>query len=175
MPLAGFGPLPDQNRRWPDPRRRGRHALASLFVVTATTLWEAALAASNMRWYAGLVKPTFAPSPWVAAAVSAALAALLALAFFRVLCRPDYLPDRPGAIRLFLVALGLDAAWAWLFFAGRHPSLALAVAAALAITAAAATWRFVVVDLRAGLMLLPWTFATAFVFLLDLSIALRNG
>ena len=140
-----------------------------------TTAWEAALAASNMRWYAGLLKPTFAPSPGMALAATLVLAATLASAFFRVLCRPDYLPDRPGALRVFLLGLGLDVAWSWLFFAGRHPSVALAVAAALASTAILSAWRFAVIDRRAGLLLLPWVLATGFAFLLDLSIALRNG
>ena len=99
----------------------------------------------------------------------------MSVAFFRVLCRPDYLPDRPRATRLFLAALLLDAVWSWLFFAGRHPTLALAVAAALAAVAGLTAWRFTVVDRRAGLLLIPWSLSATFVFLLDLSIALRNG
>ena len=141
----------------------------------AATAWEAGLAASNMRWYAGLLKPNFAPAPWLAALASLALAAILVLAFARVLSSPDYLPDRPGAIRLFLVTLCLDALWAWLFFAGRHPSAALAASAALALAAILAAWRCAQVDRRAGLLLVPWVLATIFALLVDLSIALRNG
>ena len=128
-----------------------------------------------MRWYSGLLKPTFAPSPWLAALASLALAAVLVLAFVRVLSGPDYLPDRPGAIRLFLVTLGLDALWAWLFFAGRHPSAALAASAALALGSVLTAWRCAQVDRRAGLLLVPWVLAAIFALLLDLSIALRNG
>ena len=128
-----------------------------------------------MRWYSGLLKPTFAPSPWLAALASLALAAVLVVAFVRVLSGPDYLPDRPGAIRLFLVTLGLDALWAWLFFAGRHPSAALAASAALALGSVLTAWRCAQVDRRAGLLLVPWVLAAIFALLLDLSIALRNG
>ena len=128
-----------------------------------------------MRWYAGLLKPTFSPAPWLAGITSLGLAAVLALAFFRVLCRPDYRPDRPAAIRAFVLGLALDVLWSWLFFAGRHPTVALAAAAILAATSAVAAWRFAIVDRRAGLMLAPWVMATGFAFLLDLSIALRNG
>ena len=106
---------------------------------------------------------------------SLVIAVALAWAFFRVLSRPDYMPDRPSAIRLFLLALGLDVAWCWLFFAGRHPTVALAAAAALAGLVPVTGWRFAAVDRRAGLLLIPWALAAAFAFLLDLSIALRNG
>lgn len=149
--------------------------MTAVVCVGAVTAWEAAVAASNMRWYGGLLKPSFAPPPWLAALTSLILAGTLAWALFRVLCRPDYLPDRPAAIRWFAVALGLDALWSWLFFAGRHPSVALAAAAALAVAALSTAWRFSIVDRRSGLILIPWTLAAAFVFLLDLSIALRNG
>ena len=90
--------------------------------VGAVTVWEAAMAASNIRWYGGLLKPIFAPSPWLAASASLGLAFTLAWALFGVLCRADYLADRAAAIRLFAVALGLDVLWSWLFFAGRHPA-----------------------------------------------------
>lgn len=116
-----------------------------------------------------------APPPWLAGLGSLALAATIGTALFRVLGRPDYLPDRPGAIRLFIVTLGLDAAWSWLFFAGRHPSAGLVAAAALTVGAAATAWRAAVVDRRAGLLLVPWVLAAGFAFLLDLSIAQRNG
>ena len=143
-------------------------------VVGAATAWGAVLAAANLHWYAGLLKPALAPPPWLAAVASFALAGLIGAAFYRVLGRPDYLPDRPGAIRLFLACLGLDAAWSWLFFAGRHPTVALAVAAVLTMGAAATAWRFAAVDRRAGLLLVPWVLAAGFAFLLDLSIAQRN-
>ena len=129
----------------------------------------------NLRWYGGLTKPALSPPAPLALAVSALLTVTTAWGFARVLSRPDYLPDRPVAIRLILVALAVDALWAWLFFAGRHPSVALGAAGALAVTAALATRRSFVVDARAGLLLLPWLAATVFVFLLDLSITLRNG
>jgi translocator protein len=147
----------------------------SIVAVGAATLWEAALAVSNRHWYAGLLKPTFAPAPWLAGVASLMLAAILVLALFRVLGTPDYLPDRPLALRLFGLGLASDAVWSWLFFGGRHPSVALAAAAALAVAVALAAWRFASVDRRAGLMLLPWLLAAGFAFLLDLSIALRNG
>lgn len=133
------------------------------------------IAAANLRWYAGLLKPTFSPAPWLAALASVALGTSMAVAFYRVLRRPDYLPDRPAAIRAFLAGLCLDVLWSWLFFAGRHPSMALAVAGALASMVVVSAWRFAVVDRRAGMLLAPWVSASVFAFLLDLSIALRNG
>lgn len=144
-------------------------------MVGTVAVWKSAVAVTNMHWYAGLLKPTFAPPPWIASIGALGLAASLALAVFRVLGTPDYLPDRPAALRLFGLGLVLDAAWSWLFFGGHHPSVALGTAAALAICVALTAWRFAIVDRRAGLMLLPWVLAAFFTFLLDLSIALRNG
>ena len=151
------------------------HAAAALVVVTATAAGQAGIALINLRWYAGLLKPTFSPAPWMAGAASVALAAALTAAFYRVLRRPDYLPDRPTALRVFAAGLALDGLWSWLFFAGRHPTVALAAAGALTVMAASAAWHFATVDRRAGLLLIPWVSATAFAFLLDLSIAIRNG
>ena len=160
---------------WPSRRTRFGHAVSAVAPVAAAVAFQDGVAAANLRWYAGLVKPDFSPPPWSAAAPSLLLGAALALGFFRVLCRPDYLPDRPAAIRIFLIGLALDAGWSWLFFAGRHPTLALAVAGALAVVATSAAWHFAVVDRRAGILLIPWTVASAFAFLLVLSITLRNG
>ncbi len=143
--------------------------------MSAVLLVQDLIAAGNLHWYAGLLKPSFSPTPWVAAIGSVALAACLAVGFFRILCCPDYLPDRPAAIRAFLVGLALDMLWSWLFFAGRHPTVALAAAGALAVVATSAAWRFAIVDRRAGVLLTPWVFGTGFTFLVDLSIALRNG
>lgn len=147
----------------------------ALAAVGGVAAFAAAVAAANARWYAGLLKPTFAPGPWLAAAAGLVIAAATARALFRVLRRPDYLPDRPGALRLVAAALGLALLWSWLFFAGRHPSVALAVAGLLGFAAGWAALRCAVVDRRAGLLLLPFALSSLFVFLLDLSIALRNG
>ena len=54
-----------------------------------------------------------------------------------------------------------------------HPGRA--AAGALAVMAVSAAWHAANVDRRAGLLLVPWVAASGFAFLLDLSIALRNG
>ncbi len=143
--------------------------------VGVGTALQAVIATSNLRWYGGLLKPTFSPDPWLAALAALAIAATVSAGFFRVLCRPDYLPDRPAAIWVIGLGLALDVVWTWLFFAGRHPTVALAAAGALAVMVASAAWHAFGVDRRAGLLLLPWVAAAGVAFLLDLSIALRNG
>lgn len=157
------------------PSGRTVHALAAIAVVAAAVAAQDGIAYANLRWYAGLLKPSFSPTPWLAAAASLALGAAVTGALYRVLRSPDYHPDRPAALRVFAGGLAFDVLWAWLFFAGRHPSVALAAAGALAVVAAAAAWHFAAVDRRAGWLLLPWVLAATFAFLLDLSIALRNG
>ena len=143
--------------------------------MAAAVAAQDVIAAGNLRWYAGLLKPNFSPTPLLACVASFALSASLATGFFRILCCPDYLPDRPAAIRIFLAGLALDVLWSWLFFAGRHPTVALAAAGALAVVATSSAWRFAIVDRRAGWLLAPWVFGTGFAFMVDLSIALRNG
>lgn len=143
--------------------------------MAAFSAWQAYSAVSALRWYAGLLKPTFTPSTAVVVTSFLLLALTLAWSLARLLRSPDYLPDRPIAIRLVVLGLALDAAWSWVFFAGRHPTVALAAAGALALTAAASAWKASAVDGRAGLLLVPWTLGAGFAFVFDLSIALKNG
>lgn len=154
---------------------RVRAASAASGAVLAAAGWQVFNASNNSRWYAGLSKPTFTPPLWFVAAAVIALTVALISALYRVLRSPDYLPDRPSAIRWIAAGLVLDAVWSWLFFAGRHPSVALVAAALLAIAAAASSWTFAAVDRRAGLLLLPWLAGALFLVIFDLSITLKNG
>ncbi len=130
--------------------------------------------AANTRWYAGLAKPTFAPGVWLAVPLAAGTGCFLSLALIRVLGRPDYLPDRPGALRLVGIMLGLGVVWAWSFFGSRHPSLGLLSAAVMIGMAGATAWRFAAVDRRAGLLMLPVLLATVFAATIELSISVKN-
>ena len=144
-------------------------------VALASIGWPILAAVASRHWYAGLLKPFFAPAPWLAGLMLLAAAAAAGRALFRILCRPDYHPDRLRAVWTLSVALAIAAVWVWAFFVGRHPTLSLALAAALIVAAALAVARAAAVERRAALLLLPWTAACVLVGLVDLSVRLRNG
>lgn len=66
-------------------------------------------------WYAALVKPPWTPPNWVFGPVWTALYVMIAVAGWLV-WRSD---ERGRALRLWIAALVLNAAWSWLFF-GQH-------------------------------------------------------
>ena len=66
-------------------------------------------------WYRRLARPAIAPPNWVFAPVWTLLYALMAIAAWRVwLAGPS--PLRTWGLALFLVQLGLNFAWSWIFF-----------------------------------------------------------
>jgi len=66
-------------------------------------------------WYRTLMRPAFAPPNWVFGPVWTALYALMAVAAWRVwLAAPSEV--RTWALALFVLQLGLNLAWSWIFF-----------------------------------------------------------
>src|SRR5579862_665488 len=66
-------------------------------------------------WYRTLTRPSFAPPNWVFGPVWTALYALMAVAAWRVwLAAPS--EARTWALALFVLQLGLNLAWSWIFF-----------------------------------------------------------
>jgi len=66
-------------------------------------------------WYQGLVRPSFAPPDWIFGPVWTLLYALMAIAAWRIWESPAS-PLRTWGLGLFLVQLGLNFAWSWIFF-----------------------------------------------------------
>ena len=154
---------------------RLRFAGLAAGAAAAVVAWSILAALANRHWYAGLLKPFFAPAPWLAGLLLVLVASAAGRGLFRVLCQPDYHPDRPRAIRMVLAVFGVAAAWVWAFFVGRHPTLSLALAAALVLGSGLAIWRVAAVERRAAALLAPWALAAVLVALVDLSVRLRNG
>jgi translocator protein len=104
------------------------------------------------NWYANLAKPTWTPPGWVFGPVWTVLYAMMAVA--------GWLAWREGRSRratlLFLLQLGLNAAWPWLFFSLRRPDWAFAAVAALTVAIAAAIAVFFRVSRAAALLLVPY-------------------
>lgn len=106
-------------------------------------------------FYSQLVRPTWAPPGWAFGPVWTVLYLLMAIAAWLV-WREQGAGDRRLALTLFMVQLGANALWSWLFFAWRNGALAFAeVLVLLALIAAtiAVFWR---VRRLAGVLLLPY-------------------
>src|SRR5689334_9738724 len=83
-----------------------------------------ALATRHAReFYAGLVRPAWAPPGWLFGPVWTALYLLMGVAAWLVWRRVGWSGAR-GALTLFLVQLACNALWSWLFFAWRRGALA---------------------------------------------------
>ncbi len=150
------------------------HVAAALLPVVAAGCLANLATIPNLDWYATLVKPTFNPPNVVFGPVWTVLYLLMARGFYFVLRQPDYVPDRPAAIRLFLVQIALNASWSGVFFAAHSPGLALLILVALLLTVILTTMRFSAVDRRAGRCLMPYILWLCFAGLLNLSIWILN-
>ncbi len=86
----------------------------------------AALGAQFMPgpWYEQIAKPAWTPPGWLFAPVWTVLYGMMAIAAWMV-WREHGFGGAQGALLLFVVQLGLNAMWSWLFFGLQRPGLAL--------------------------------------------------
>ena len=147
--------------------------LFAVVAVAAASLAGPIATYPNLAWYAGLAKPAFNPPNWVFGPVWTALYGLMAFALWRTLRHRPSL-TRNLAIGLFLVQLGLNAAWSWLFFAAQSPLLGLVniIPQWLMVLATIVALRRV--DPVAARCLLPLGVWVAFAMLLNASVWALN-
>lgn len=125
-------------------------------------------------WYASLRKPSFNPPNWVFGPVWTVLFALMAVAAWLVWKRAGWGGGR-AALGAFLVQLGLNTLWSWLFF-GRHAIGAAAVEIVILWLAILATAvLFARVDRRAGWMLAPYLAWVGYATVLNIAIWRLNS
>ncbi len=125
-----------------------------------------ALASVNARsFYADLVRPAWAPPGWLFGPVWSALFLAMAAAAWLIWRIPTASPSRSIALGLFVVQLGANALWSWLFFAWRLGGAALAEVLVLWLLIACTLALFWRIKPLAGLLLVPYlgwvTFAAA--------------
>lgn len=107
------------------------------------------------EWYAGLRKPPWNPPNWVFGPVWTLLYSMMAVAAWMIWRRGGW-RAHGWALTAFLVQLGLNAAWSWLFFGLKNPGLAFAELIVLWF-AILWTWRsFHRINPWAGAMLGPY-------------------
>ena len=118
------------------------------------------------EWYAALNKPEWTPPGSLIGRVWTVLYTMMGVAAWRVWCRGGWERQR-RPLAIFLLQLGLNAAWTPLFFGLRRPDLAFVE---ILFLGAAIVWTTVVfwrVDRVASILLLPYLGWVAFATVLN--------
>jgi tryptophan-rich sensory protein len=138
--------------------------LGWLLLSFAAAAIGAVASAGAGAFYEQLVRPGWAPPGWLFAPVWGVLYALMGVAAWLV-WRAHGFKEGGAALALFIVQLGANALWTWVFFVGHQGALAFAEIILLwcLIVATAASFRRL--DALAAALLLPYlawvTFASA--------------
>jgi benzodiazapine receptor len=117
-------------------------------------------------WYLTLNRPSIAPPNWVFAPVWSLLYLLMAIAAWQV-WESGHSPARNLGIALFLVQLGLNFAWSWIFFRQHAIGVALAEIVVLWVAIAATGLAFTRVSLPAAGLMTPYLVWVSFATLLN--------
>lgn len=153
-------------------RRRDVLGLAAFVVMCfgVSLLGGRATLPALAHFYPSLVKPSWTPPSWVFGPVWTLLYPMVAVA--------GWLAWREGRSRrgtlLFLLQLGLNAAWPWLFFAERRIDLALTCVVALVAAIALTIVAFWGVSRAAAVLMLPYLAWVAFAATLNAAIWRMN-
>jgi len=152
------------------PRSRSADGLALVGWVALSLSAGAAgaIASLNAReFYAALAQPPWAPPGWLFGPVWTALYVLMGVAAWLVwreghaLAGPAVTTRRRGLV-LFVVQLGLNALWTWLFFRWRQGAWAMIEIGLLWMVVAVVAAHFARVRPLAGWLLLPYLGWVAF-------------
>ena len=117
-------------------------------------------------WFPTLVKPSFNPPSWVFAPVWTLLYIMMGIAAWLVWRQGG---DVNFALSLFFIQLALNFLWSFLFFNLHRLDLALIDITTLWIGIAATLFAFWQLDMRAGLLLVPYLAWVSFAGLLNAS------
>ena len=154
--------------------RRQLLGFSGWFLVTflaAALGARASISASS--FYADLVLPAWAPPASLFGPVWTALYAMMALAAFLVWRQRGWRAAAP-ALRLYLLQLGINALWSWLFFGWKLGALAFAdilLLLALIVATLVAFWR---VHKLAACLLLPYLAWVSFASVLNYAVWQAN-
>lgn len=156
--------------------RTGLNALVLLIFLAFTLAVGFAggrVTAPNIpTWYAALAKPSFSPPNSVFMPVWTALYVVMAVAAWRV-WRHTGLQSR--ALALWLIQLGLNFTWSFIFFGSHAPLAALIELAVLWFAILATLITFGRIDRPAGWLMIPYLAWVSFAGVLNFWIWRLNG
>jgi tryptophan-rich sensory protein len=133
-----------------------------------------ALATRHAReFYAGLVKPSWAPPGWLFGPVWTTLYVLMGIAAWLVWRRAGW-AGAAVALSLFLGQLVCNALWSWFFFTWRRGALAFADIVVLVVLIVATLVAFARVHRGAAALLVPYLAWVSFATALTLSVWRAN-
>lgn len=158
----------------------GRASAVSLLfwvIVTYCFAFIGAIAASQAgSFYAQLSRPGWAPPAWLFGPVWGVLYFFMALAVWRIwqIKSVRIGTSANTAITLYLVQLGLNALWTWLFFSWHLGLLAFVAVVLLWLLITATTFMFYRNDRLAAMLMLPYLAWVSFASVLCFSVWQRN-
>ncbi|MEM9837971.1 MAG: TspO/MBR family protein [Pseudomonadota bacterium] len=124
-------------------------------------------------WYKGLAKPSWTPPNWVFPVVWTILFAMMAIAGWRVWKAAGV--EAWPSLALFVLHLGVNAAWSYLFFGRRRLDWAMVDVLTLAAMVAVLTLSFLCVDEIAALLLVPYLAWVCLAATLNFRVLQMNG
>lgn len=150
-------------------------SLLRLFVLVGGTFFVAVsgsvVTTPNIDpWYTSLLKPGWVPPNWLFAPVWTILYFLMALAAFFVWQKGCHKPAVKMGLTLYILQLGINFLWSFLFFGFHELAAAFATILgllALIIITAFLFWRL---DKKAGLLFIPYILWVSFATLLNLAV-----
>lgn len=124
-------------------------------------------------WYQTLNKPSFSPPNFIFGPVWTALYALMGIALYLVISDKGKVKSGQAA-KLFLTQLFFNVTWSIMFFGLRNPLLGLINIIILWMLIVIVVYKFLKINLRAGILLLPYLAWVSFAAILNYSIWFLN-
>jgi translocator protein len=146
--------------------------LASLLVTGGAAAAAAMASRTSAEFYAQLDKPTWAPPAWLFGPVWSVLYLLMAIAVWRVWRSGD--AGRGRAVGFYLLQLGLNALWTWMFFVWRQGQWATVEVLVLWASILITLLLFARIDRPAAWMLAPYLAWVSFASALTVAVWQRN-
>lgn len=126
---------------------------------------------SITTWYPTLIKPVFNPPNWIFAPVWTALYIMMGVAGGLVW---NHIESQPELVKkgflFFIIQLGLNALWSYLFFGLHNPFLALIEVVLLLLMIFETYVIFKKIDRIAGMLMVPYLAWVTFATILNASI-----
>lgn len=123
-------------------------------------------------WYAALNKPVFSPPNWIFAPVWTTLYILMGISFYLIWVSKSKLKQK--ATKLFLMQLGLNVLWSFMFFGLHSPVLAFVNIIALWVLIFLTIQSFRPISKTAAYLLYPYLAWVSFASILNFSLWILN-